>query len=329
LALPHAVLIVGAGNIAGGFDSARDREALPLTHAGAFSRHPAFSIMACIEPDETRGRAFAAHWGIPSLFSGFDQIDPPPGGFDVVSICSPTAAHVSDIEHALTLEPRLIFCEKPITTDIAQARRAVLLCEQAGVVLMVNHTRRWAPDVQKLRQEIVDGAWGAARSATGFYNKGILNNGSHMLDLLHYLVGELTPLWAGAPIWDHWPDDPSMPAALAGPGSLPIMLNVADARDYAFFELELVFEHAVIRMESGGSSWRVRRSVDSATFAGYKALEGGQVRAGQYDLAMTNAIAEIAGVLATGDTPASTGKTALAAQELCNRIRQLSKAPAE
>lgn len=323
---PHPVLIVGGGNIAGGFDSARGNEGLPLTHAGAFSRHPGFRLAACIEPDPERAKAFAAHWSIPRMASSFAELDAPAGAFDVISICSPTAAHAQDIASALALKPRLIFCEKPVSPDVDATGAVVAACEAAGVTLMVNHTRRWAPDIGQLRADIAARAWGSLRSATGIYNKGVLNNGSHMLDLLSFLVGPLTPLWAGRPHWDHWPDDPTIAAALEGPDGLPIMLNIADARDYALFELELVLERAVIRMEQGGGSWHLRHAIDSPTFSGYKTLDAGRNAAGRYDAAMTAAIAEIAAVLDTGAEPASTGRTALATQQLCHRIRQLAQA---
>jgi predicted dehydrogenase len=322
---PYSVLIVGGGNIAGGFDTARAANALPLTHAGAFSRNPTFKIDALVEPDRSRREAFASRWAIPQHFVSFAEVPRQQGAFDVVSICSPTAAHASDIASALALGPRLIFCEKPITANIVQSRQAVAACEQAGVTLVVNHNRRWAPDLRRLRDEVHRGVWGAVRSATGIYNKGILNNGSHMLDLLTDLFGALEPIWAGRPVWDHWPDDPTLPVALYGAGGFPIILNVADARDYAFFELELLLERAVVRMERGGSSWRIRHSVDSPTFSGYKTLDAGQFDAGHYDSAMKIAIEEIAAALNFGSMPASTGKSALATQELCNQIRRLSE----
>ncbi|MEQ9638111.1 MAG: Gfo/Idh/MocA family oxidoreductase [Devosia marina] len=322
---PRSVLIVGGGNIAGGFDDTRGSDALPLTHAGAFSRNPAFRIAAIVEPNAERRAAFASRWNVPEVYSKLAELPAHSGAFDVVSICSPTAAHPEDLARAVALRPRLIFCEKPLTGDVESSRQAVASCEDAGITLVVNHNRRWAPDLRRLRDEIREGAWGTMRSATGFYNKGILNNGSHMLDLLADLFGTLEPAWAGTPIWDYWPDDPTIPASLYARDGFPVLLNAGDARDYAFFELELALEKAVIRMESGGGNWRMRRSVDSPTFAGYRALDAGQIYAGQYESAMSLAIAEIAVSLDRGTMPSSSGKSALATQELCNTIRRLSE----
>lgn len=317
------VLIVGCGNIAGGFDAERAATLPPLTHAGAFSRHGGFHVVACVEPDTERRTAFMRRWGVGQ---GFDDMAAvcathAPGSFDVISLCSPTAVHAQQIDAALALKPRLIFCEKPVTPTLAQTEALVARCHEAGVPLAVNHTRRWAPDVQRLADELGAGAWGSVRSAVGTYNKGVLNNGSHMVDLLHLLLGPMTVLHAGAALADHWPDDPTVPALLQTTTGIPVHLNTAHAADAAIFELQLITATAVIAMEDGGQQWRVRRVIDSPHFRSYRVLDGGERIAGEYLQATQRAVANLHDFLSHGQPLASTGDTALAAQRLCDDIR--------
>jgi predicted dehydrogenase len=237
----HRVLIVGCGQIAGGFDAARSATDPPLTHAGAYLRHGGFELAACVEPDESRRLAFMQRFGVAE---GFDDLAAvvgsfAPGHFAVASICSPTALHAAQLRALLALQPRLVFCEKPVTPTRAETAALAHEFEAAGIALAVNHNRRWAPCVQALRQELAAGEWGAVRSATGTYNKGVLNNGSHMLDLLHLLLGPLTLLHAGRPVADHFADDPSVPALLQTAQGLPVHLQTAHAGDGAVFELQL------------------------------------------------------------------------------------------
>ncbi|MCW5635301.1 MAG: Gfo/Idh/MocA family oxidoreductase [Rubrivivax sp.] len=322
------VLVVGCGNIAGGFDAERPTSALPLTHAGAYVRHGGFRLVACVEPDAARREAFMQRWLVEK---GFATIDAAAGAgpFDVVSLCSPTSLHAAHIAAVLSLHPRLVFCEKPVTGSAAETAAAVEVCAAAGVKMAVNHNRRWAPDIQRLRAELQagpNGPWGAVRSAVGIYNKGVLNNGSHLVDLLQLLLGPLQLVAAGQPLFDHWPEDPTVPALLCTRTGINVTLNAAHAADYAVFELQLYTERGMVAMEDGGAGWRIRRVVGSPHFKGYAVLDSGQRTSGEYHASTLAAVTNIHDAL-TGAAPlASTGETALAAQRLCERIARHARA---
>ncbi|OZI28154.1 hypothetical protein CEG14_24895 [Bordetella genomosp. 1] len=321
-----SVLIIGCGNIAGGFDAERAPDAAPLTHAGAFSEHAGFTLAACVDPDAQRAQAFAQRWSVARAATSLAELAAAPGDFDVISICSPTALHPEHLAAALALRPRLIFCEKPVTPTLAQTREWVQACEAAGVLFAINHTRRWAPDVQRLAAELRAGQWGAVRGVAGQYNKGVLNNGGHMVDLLHALLGELSVVWAGQPIWDFWPDDPTVAAVLRGPAGVNVSLNPAHAADYAYFELQLITERGVITMEDGGMFWRVRRAVDNPHFKGYRSLEAGERQPGEYVLAMRRAVQNIHAALEHGAALESTGHSAMQAQAVCEALKSAALA---
>ena len=320
------VLIVGCGNIAGGFDANRPSSDLPLTHAGAFSRNPGFALAACVEPNDAKREAFMARWNIPTGFASLTQVIAANLRPKVVSICSPTAAHANDIQTALALKPRIIFCEKPVTMSAAETEHWVNTCQQSGVLLAVNHTRRWAPDVIRLKTMLDSGEWGRLRSLNAVYNKGILNNGGHMIDLVQYLAGPLAVLCTGVPVHDHWSDDPTVPALLSTAEGVPCSLNVAHSNDYAIFELELVTANGVLTMENGGMNWRIRRTIQSPYFQGYRSLGPAAETAGEYPLAMSAAVANLYGAVTHGEPLASDGASALSAQRVCQKIRETAAA---
>jgi predicted dehydrogenase len=315
------VLIVGCGNIAGGFDVGRPAGCLPNTHAGAFAHDGRFKVDACVEPDQQRRDAFMATWSVPVGFRSLDEIPATGMQFDVISICSPTNSHMHDLEVALNLQPKLIFCEKPVTSSIAETESIVDRCDKANIAMAVNYTRRWDPDIIKLRQAITSCQWGELRSVIGLYGKGILNNGSHMLDLLHFLMGPLEIVKVGRPVHDYCSTDPSIPVWLEGSGNIPIQISCAHAEDYAVFELQLVFSLGVLTMEEGGLFWRERRVEDSDVFKGYRKLGEGVRRRGGYPQAMLQAVDNIYRAINNDAQLASTGKTALAAHRICDEIR--------
>ncbi|MDH4199592.1 MAG: Gfo/Idh/MocA family oxidoreductase [Spirochaetia bacterium] len=319
-----SVLIVGCGNIAGAFDLGRPASELPYTHAGAFKRDGRFSLDACVEPDEKRRLAFMDAWGISTGFSSIDDVADAGYHFDIISICSPTPCHAHDLETALSLKPKLIFCEKPVTTSVLETERLVEKCRKSNILLTVNYSRRFDPYIVKLKADIEAGRWGQLRSVVGIYNKGILNNGSHMLDLLHLLVGQIKIVKVGQPIQDFFPDDPTVPVWLETSQGIPVHIVSGHAGDFAIFELQLVFSLGVLTMEDGGMFWRERRTINSTTFKGYRMLDEGIRRAGEYPAAMSKAVDNIYRSITQGATLASTGESSLAAQKLCEQVKEFS-----
>ena len=318
------VLIVGCGNIGGRFDQNRSPGDSPLTHAGAFSRDDRFELAACVEPDDNRRAEFMKVWGVEDGFRSISELADLEERFDVISVCSPTINHAKDLEDALCLRPKLVFCEKPVTSSLPESEALVAKCRAAKIPLAVNYTRRWDTDISKLAMDINTGRWGQLRSIIGTYNKGILNNGSHMLDLLILLAGPIEVIKVGKPVEDYYSDDPSVPVWLEGRQSLPIYLICGHAADYAFFEIQFVFSQGVLTMEDGGMHWRERRAVDSDTFKGYRNLDAGVRHAGKYPHAMLQAVDNIYRSISNGEALASTGESALAAQRLCAQIKQLA-----
>lgn len=315
------VLIVGCGNIAGAFDEGRSISDFPFTHAGAYTRDDRFVLAACVEPNDDRRVAFMMNWGVTAGFRSIEDAFNSGSQFDVISICSPTICHEHDLETALQFKPRLIFCEKPVTDSVAHTERLVAECNKEKVLLAVNHTRAWDPDIAKLQASLLAGQWGYLRSVVGFYNKGILNNGSHMVDLLLRLVGPLKIVKVGKPTRDFFTDDPTVPAWLEGHQGVPVQFACGDARDYSIFELQFVLSRGVLTMESGGMFWRERCTSNSDTFRGYLMLDEGIRRAGGYSRAMLLAIDNVYQAIHHNETLASTGKSALAAQRLCEQIK--------
>lgn len=326
---PLQVLIVGCGNIAGGFDQGRPEQCLPYTHAGAYRRDGRFKLAACIEPDDSRRSEFMAAWGVPVGYRSIQEALGTCHQFDVVSICSPTDCHAHDLEIASRLSPKLIFCEKPMTASVSETKRLIAECAQLNILLAINYTRRWDAEVIRLQADMQSGRWGTLRSVVGYYNKGIANNGSHMLDLLHLLIGPMDIVKVGKPIEDFFTDDPTLPVWLAGPQGIPVLLACGHAEDYAIFELQLVFSQGTLTMEEGGMFWRERRALDSETFKGYRTLDAGVRRAGQYPGAMLNAVDNIYRAITHGDPLASTGESALAAQYVCEQIKQYARQNAQ
>lgn len=320
-------VIVGCGNIAGGYDAGVTTPTWPLTHAAAYGQHGGFELTACCDPDTDRREAFQHRWNIPI---GVDDPAHLPAALrrvDVVSLCAPTTFHHQHLLEVLTWSPRLVFCEKPLAASLEDAENALATYEAAGVPLAVNYTRRWDPEVLQLRLALQQGHWGAVRSVSATYNKGVLNNGGHLIDLLHLLFGEVKVLAAGPATYDHWPEDPSVPALLEVGTRIPVTLNIANAADYALFEMQIVTERGVLAMEAGGLNWSWREVADSTDFPGYRVLHPAVTRPGRYREAMAAAVDNLYRTVSVGDPLSSTAQSALRTHRICDQLLRLASTP--
>src|SRR5262249_51823489 len=78
---------------------------------------------------------------------------------DAVAICSSSDTHVDLVVLAAEVG-KPIFCEKPISLDLAEVDRALAAVERTGVLFMVGFTRRFDPGHRSVRDAVAAGEVG-------------------------------------------------------------------------------------------------------------------------------------------------------------------------
>jgi predicted dehydrogenase len=314
--------IIGCGDIAGGYDAHTDGSSV-LSHAGAYRADGRIQVVACVEPDPTRRQAFMKKWDIPSGFDTLDDCLQETGALDVASVCSPTHTHEAALTRLLDSSVRIVFCEKPMTGDPARSEHLHEAYNAAGKKICVNYLRRWDSEMATLRDELASDDWGAVRTVTAFYAKGLFHTGSHMLDLIQFLLGPLTPHQVLRRIEDFSAEDPTTDAILTGTGDFPVYLIGSDSNDYARFEAEIACERGVIRIEDSGFRVRRRYTEDHRLFPGRTHLQEGHVIDTTLDKALAGAVDNIHAAVTNGIALTGDAETAISVERLCQQISQL------
>ncbi len=137
-------------------------------------------------------------------------------GLEAVLLCTPHAQHAAQIEAAVAAGLH-VFCEKPLCMTLADARRAVQACQQAGRILAVGHERRFEPEVIALRRMLAQGALGTVLQIEANFSQDkflalpadnwrlsnahapvgpLTATGIHLVDLAVALLGPCASLWA-------------------------------------------------------------------------------------------------------------------------------------
>lgn len=308
----YKVVIVGAGNIGALFDQADSEEI--LTHAHAFSADSRFVLKGFFDADFERAKVAAERWRV----TAFQTLDEAMEGTDIVCCTVPDKFHFDVLKQIAEYPIKLVFTEKPFTKTIAQSEEIVKLYQEKQIPILLNYTRRFVTELIQLKEKI--GEYGSFLRGTGYYGKGILHNGSHMIDFIRYLLGEVSVEKSQNPIFDFEQDDPSVEAYLTVAGS-PIFLHPVDCQVATIFELELFFEKARIRLLDGCAYVERFEVLPSPTYEGYFNYRKVDEYPVKYDSSFRNAVSNIADYLEKKTALICTEQDGLRVLEICKRLQ--------
>jgi myo-inositol 2-dehydrogenase/D-chiro-inositol 1-dehydrogenase len=127
-------------------------------HAELLARQvPGAELAGVYDIDARLARELAAQLGTVAAGRPEDLIESP--AVDVVAVCSSTDTH-ADLIVAAAHAGRAIFCEKPVSLDLAELDRALAAVEDAGVPFGVGFNRRFDPAHTSVRDAVAGGRIG-------------------------------------------------------------------------------------------------------------------------------------------------------------------------
>jgi len=117
---------------------------------------PGAALGAVYDSSEPAARGVAAELGVPAVASVDEILD---SELDAVAICSSSDTHV-DLLIAAAQADKAVFCEKPVSLDLAEVDRALAAIDAAGVPFQIGFNRRFDPAHASVREAVVSGAVG-------------------------------------------------------------------------------------------------------------------------------------------------------------------------
>lgn len=180
-------VIVGLGNIGLEYDLGLSNSI--LTHAKAISLHPEFDLKGGVDLNSGQRQKLEATYTCPTFREVKDAVEDNP---DVVVVATSTVTHRDVVESILSCcTPKLILCEKPFGSSFTDANYMSSLADQCDVQIAVNYIRRFEPGACEIKRRIDNGMLGEQISGIARYSGDLLNNGSHMLNLLMNWFGDV------------------------------------------------------------------------------------------------------------------------------------------
>lgn len=141
--------IVGAGIMAG-------------VHAAAIADHPRATVTAVASRDHDSARRLADSLGARAVPTVAELVES--GDVDLVCVATPDHVHAAVVEVAAAAGKHLIV-EKPFTTSLPDAARALAAVRRAGVTAMVLFNHRWVPAYAQAKERVAAGDIGEPRLA--------------------------------------------------------------------------------------------------------------------------------------------------------------------
>ena len=310
------MIIIGAGKIGAFFDSPGDTSV--LTHAHAFSRHPGFRLAGFVDRDLSTAEKAAHIWGGGAFKTVAQALEQ---HVDVAVISTPDEDHYPVLKELVNYPLRFVFAEKPLSYSLAEADEIVSAYEARGIPLAVNYTRRYASDFANLRNRIRRNEFGPFLTGSGYYGKGARHNGSHMIDLIRFLLGEIETTVPLGSIIDWSAADPTCSAWMELTSGGQIALLAADCRNFTIFDLDLLFGGQRIRITDSGHAIEYFGVTGSDRYAGYQILTGARRHETDLSLAFLRAADNCYRHLTAGDPIVCTAQDGLTALRLCARIQ--------
>jgi len=262
--------VIGLGNI--GFKLGLDplRKAT-WSHVAAYEKFDRAELVGAVEIDMRKTELFRKHFkkDIPvfrTVAELMRNVRP-----DIVSICTPVETHSSILKELIRYPLRCIFCEKLLAQTTEEAREMVDLCEKRGILLAVNHIRRWDSGYLFAKELIQKGGIGNIKAVHAFYSAEIYNIGTHLFDIIRMLVMKNAEIASGISADLNTPD-PNISGWVLFNDQISCTVTSIGKREDLIFEIDVIGDGGRIRIIENGENIERFSFFTSARYSGYREL---------------------------------------------------------
>ncbi len=177
----YRVGIIGCGGIA------RD-------HARAYGKIQNAKVVAGAELDPERREKFASDFDLQSSYGNYNEMLEKES-LDIVNVCTWPKTHCDAVCKAAQAGCKGIMCEKPMAVNLGEADQMLKACAENNVRLAIGHHHRFDPQLVKAKELINEKAVGDVSLLWGHCSLDLMNNGSHVVDMINFLNNDQEAEW--------------------------------------------------------------------------------------------------------------------------------------
>ena len=172
-----------------------------FSYATSLQTMPGVKLVGIYDDNAERGQKMADHFTVDFYKVARPLLDE---GLDGVIICSENAKHRPMVELAAG-HTKAILCEKPISTNLKDAQVIIDICAEKDTKLQIAYPVRFSPPIQRLKQQLDEGALGTLYSAKctnhgsmpgGWFIDQELAGGGAVIDHTVHVIDLLRWFWS-------------------------------------------------------------------------------------------------------------------------------------
>ena len=257
----YRVAIIGTGRVGWQFDF---DDKLPDNHAGAVTGSSRCRLVAGVNRGKEKLDAFGKRYQVEALFHDYREMLEQVGPDICIIATHPELHREMVVECAAVPSTRAIVCEKPMALSLGDCDAMIAACGEAGVLLQINHNRRWNGEWVLGRRLIESGAIGTLNNIYCYMDGGkpapwwrSENEGPLLHDFTHYF--DLMDMYAGEVDWlcgmaeqrtRPWAVEDFSAAFIKFQSGVTGVIHAAELTEYSNSGFELRGTSGVIRFES-------------------------------------------------------------------------------
>ncbi len=165
-------------------------------HASAYQATEGTEIVCCADIKEEAVNKFGEEFNIPErarYLSHEAMLEAEE--LDIISVCTWHGSHASITIDACKAGLKGVLCEKPMAVSLGEADAMLEASAASDTKIAIGHQGRFRPVNVTARELVLSGAIGQPTVAFRCSDGGLLNNGTHAIDGVRYLLGDPKAEW--------------------------------------------------------------------------------------------------------------------------------------
>ena len=265
-------IIVGFGNI-GYYYSLDKKRKKTWSHFEAFQKIKRIELVGIVETSAKKRLFIKNNFPKLKTYKSIDVVLNDKINIDIYSICTPTETHYEILKKLINNNIKLIICEKPLCSNIKDAKKLYSLSKKKKSIIVINHQRRFEKNYLIARNIIKKKIIGNIKFINACYTRKIFNIGTHLIDIIRMLVSSELSFTSSFYVEKTLKKDPSLSGLIFFKNKIICAVQAIGYKFKYIFDIEIFGDKGKIRITNNGNKLDVFKFKKSKNFTNYSELE--------------------------------------------------------